>query len=436
MTSRLPLSGIRVLDFTVIWAGPHGVMLLGDLGAEIFRVESCQHHITNTRGLYPNPTKELVARADLAANYPDGDPGERPWNRYAIFNGLGRNKLSLTTDLMRPEGRKVVHELVKVSDVLIENSAPGLLNRLELDYETVHALNPTLVYVSMPIFGLTGPYKDFTGFGGNAEGISGMGSLRGYRDSDPTGMGVSNHMDSVSGTAVAYATLVALHERRRTGRGQFVELGQLENLIQHVGGPLMDAAMNGRTQGPLGNRDAVRAPQGIYPCRGEDRWIAISVSSDEEWGSLCRVMGRSDLAQAPEYEGNLARQTRHDDLDALLSQWTSTRDPEELMPLLQQHGVPAGIVANDKDVFEDPHLDARGFFQEMEHPDCGRHRYPGHSFKYSRTPVRFDTPAPLLGQQNDYVYRQLLGYPEAEIQRLTELGHIGDSYSEKALRGE
>ena len=427
----LPLSGIRVVDFSLVWAGPYGLTLLSDMGAEIVRVESRQHHITNTRGFIPRPTKDSVnSMGGWGRMYADEDPGETPWNRHALFNSLGRDRLAMTVDLTRPEGREIVHEIVKVSDVLIENNAGSVMKRLGVDYETLRPLNPTLVYVSMPLFGISGPYAAYQGFGMEGEAIAGLRSLRGYRDEDTTTAGSSTHMDAISGIAAAYAALVALYERDRTGRGQFVELAQIEHLINQIGGPLMDAAMNGRAQVPLGNRDPVRAPQGTYPCVGEDRWIAISVGTDEEWVGLCRAMGRQDLADAPEYRGSLTRHYRHDELDQLIAGWTAGRDARELTELLQAHGVPAGTLATDQDVYEDPHLEARGFFHSMEHLDCGRHLYPGHAFKYSETPLRFDAPAPLLGQHNDYIYRQLLGLPEAQVQRLTELGHIGDTYTD------
>ncbi|MCH8192059.1 MAG: CoA transferase [Chloroflexi bacterium] len=427
--SRLPLSRIRVLDLTLIWAGPYAVMQLADLGAEIIRVESCQHHITNTRGFVPAPTKEIVESLGyLAGMYVDMDPGERPWNRFGFFNALGRNKLSMTTDMTRPEGLETVLELVKVCDVFIENNSLGLMKRFGLDYETVRRINPAIVYVTMPLHGLDGPYADYIGFGPNGEAMSGILSLRGYEGEDVTTAGQGNHMDAVSGIVAAYATMMALYQRDRTGRGQFVEVSQVEHLINQIGGPLMDAAMNGRVQAPTENRDPVRAPQGTYRCQGEDRWIAISVGTDEEWAGLCRVVGKSELADDASYAGNLARRRRHDEIDALITGWTSTQDARAAMGLLQQHGVPAGMVADDRDALEDPQLAQRGFFHEMRQADCGVHRYPGHSYQASETPLRFDLPPPLLGEHNDYVYRELLGRDEDEIRRLTELGHIGDRY--------
>ena len=435
MTGKLPLSGIRVLDFTVIWAGPYGVMLLSDMGAEVIRVETRHHHIPNTRGFYAQPPREMVANlGSLARLYAGLDPKERPWDRHALFNGLGRNRYSMTVDLRRPEGLAVLDDLVKVSDIILDNNTNHLLESFGLGYQRVRTLNPTLIHVAMPIFGLSGPYSEYLGFGSNAEALGGFSSMRRYVDGDPTTVSPTNHMDGASGIGAAYAALMALYERDRTGRGQLIEFCQIEHVLHQIGGPLMDAAMNGRAQDGIGDRDEVRAPQGMYPCGGDDRWIAVSVGTDAEWMGLCKAMGRPELAADPAYEGNLARQRRHDHLDGVISDWTRTQDPAEATRLLQEHGVPAGTCANDRDVYESPQLEARGFFHWKEHAECGRHRYPGHSFKYSATPLRFDTAAPTLGQHNDLVYRQLLGLPDSEVQRLTELGHIGTTYSEEAFR--
>ena len=428
--AKLPLSNIRILDLSLVWAGPYSVMMLSDLGAEVIRVESLQHHITNTRGFLPWPkTKEVVAQlGTLGGAYVDKDPGERPWNRHAMYNSLARDRLSMTADMTREEGQAIVQELVKFCDVLIENNTPGLLKRFGMDYETVHKINPSMVYVTMPIFGLKGPYKDYVGFGTNGEAMSGMLSLRGYRDDTVMNAGNSNHMDSVSGIITAYATLMALYERERSGKGRLVEVSQIEHLVHQVGGAIMDAAMNGRNQAPLGNRDPVRAPQGVYPCIGSDRWVALSVGTDEEWAGLCAAIGRPDLAGEASLAGNLARQRRHDELDEAISAWSERYKPREAMEALQKYGVPSAMLSWDEDMSTDPHLQHRGFFHWKEHPEAGRHRYPGHTYKLSGTPLRFDLPPALLGQHNDFVYREMLGYPEAEIQRLKDEKHIGMDY--------
>ncbi len=427
---RLPLSRIRVLDLTLIWAGPYAVMQLADLGAEIIRVESCQHHVTNTRGFVPVPTKEMAPKLGyLAGLYADLDPGERPWNRFAMFNGIGRNKMSMTVDMARPEGRAIVHELVRVCDVLIENNTVGLLDRFDLDWPTVRRLNPAMVYVTMPIHGLTGPYADYLGFGPNGEALSGILALRSYENDTYMTAGQGNHMDAVSGIIGAYATLAGLRQRDLTGRGCLIEVAQVEHLISQIGGPIMDAAMNARAQAPTGNRDPVRAPQGFYRCQGEDRWVAISVGTDAEWAGLCQAIGSPELARDPRYADHLARRREHDAIDQLITAWTETQDAREAMMTLQRHGVPAALAASDRDAYEDPQLEARGFFHWMEQRDCGRHRYPGHSYMLSKTPLRFDLPPPLLGEHNPYVYRELLAKSPAEVQRLTEQGHIGDRYT-------
>ena len=433
----LPLSRIRVLDFTLIWAGPYAVTTLGDLGAEIIRVESLQHHITNTRGFVPWPKdKETLTKLGHGmSRYVDKDPGQRPWNRFAIFNSLGRDKLSMTADLTRKEGQEVVRELVKVCDILMENTTKGLLEGFGLDYESLRKINPTMIYLSMPLFGFSGPYADYMGFGSNGEAISGVYSLRGYTDEDRSAGGSTNHMDLTSGIAAAYAALMGLYERDRTGKGTFIEASQVEHLVHQIGGPIMDAAMNGRAQGPTGNRDPVRAPQGIYRCRGHsagsgqaERWVALSVGDDDEWTGLCAAIGRPELSTDKLYLGNPARQNRHDELDVLIGEWTASREPRKAEELLQAHGVPAAIVANDADVMADPQLEARGFFHRIRHAESGTHRYPGHAYQLSATPLRFDSPAPLLGEHNDYVYRELLGKPPEEVQRLTDEKHIGMDY--------
>ena len=428
--SGLPLSRIRILDFSLVWAGPFAVMMLGDLGAEIVRVESRRHHITNTRGFVPwPPDKEFVARlGHMAGGYVDKDPAGNPWNRHALFNSLGRNRRSVVAEIGTEEGHRTVEELVKVCDVLIENNSMGMMARHGLDYESVRKLNPSIIYVTMPLYGLTGPYHQHVGFGSQGEATAGYLLLRGYEDDGPMTNHGSNHMDASSGIAAAYATLMGIYQRDRTGESQFIEVSQTEHMTHQVGGALMDAAMNGRDRTPIGNRDEFRAPQGVYRCRGEDRWVAVSVGRDEEWSGLCKALGRPDLADDPAYLGNLARRGRHDEIDTMISAWSADLEDRDAMERLQAHGVPAGMLSDDADPYFDPHLEARGFYREMEQAACGRHRYPGHVFQFAGKELRFESPPPLLGEHNDWVYGDLLGVPAAEIERQKELGLIGEGY--------
>jgi crotonobetainyl-CoA:carnitine CoA-transferase CaiB-like acyl-CoA transferase len=344
-----------------------------------------------------------------------------------MFNSVGRNKRSFTVNLRTPEGVALVSRLAKLADVVVENNAPGLLDRLGLGPRALCALNPALIYLSMPVFGSGGPYAGYQGFGANAEAIAGLTALRGYRDGDYSALGRTNHMDTASGAGAAFAVMVALAERERSGRGQYIEFSQIENLIFHFGETLMDAAMNGRVPAPPGNRDPWRAPQGVYPCRGEDRWIALSVGSDGEWAGLCAAMGRPEWVEAPEYAGNAARRARHDTLDRAIADWTRDQDNRALMNQLQACGVPAAIAAHDEDVFRDPHLRARGFYLRLAHPEAGTHDYPGYPYRWPGM-ERPATPPPCLGGDNEYVYKELLGFTDAEYADWEAMGQIGRDY--------
>lgn len=429
MAARLPLEGIRVVDLTVVWAGPTVTMILGDLGAQVIRVESRYHPPGSTRGILPPPPKEAVPRTgNIARAYVNLDPGQRPWNRHAMFNWHGRNKLSMTLEIDRPRGLEVFRRLVEISDILVENNAAGLIERLGIDYPVVSSWNPRLIMLRMPPFGLSGPYKYFQGFGSTVEAVAGFVWIRHYPDSDPTSATPTFHMDAASGAAGAFAVLAALHYRNRTGRGMLIDLAQAENMIQHIGEIILDYTMNGRVQGSYGNRHPTAAPHGVYRCQGDDRWVAISVFTDAEFAALCQVMGRPELTADPRFSTLQARRANQDELDRIIEAWTLTRTPRQVFEALQAAGVPAGPVMDERDAYEDPHARARGWFKVMTHPECGTHEYPGHLWRQSEVPLRFETPAPCLGEHNEYVYKELLGYSDAEYEELARLGHIGTDY--------
>lgn len=423
----LPLDGVRILDMTVVWAGPFATQFLSDLGAEVIRIESLQRPDLNGRGEIRVPRTLPPTRR---TNYPNGDPGARPWERNANFNHHSRNKVSMTVDLARPRGKEIFLRLVKMSDALIENNTTGTLDKLGLGYPVLHEANPRFVLISMPGFGTTGPYRHFRGFGGTMEAVVGHASLRGYPDMDYTGATTSLHSDAAGGASAAFAVLTAIHYSRRTGVGQFIDLSQAENVVQHLSQALMDYSMNGRVQGTLGNRHPFMAPHGCYPCRGEDQWAVIAVSTDEQWQALCRVTGQPELASDLRFADALGRHRHQDDLDPIIAAWTKKHDPYDVMRLLQEAGVPAGPVISHHEAFRDPHLRARGFFQAVTHPQAGTHPYSGPLFKLSRTPLSIRSPAPTLGQHNEYVYKHLLQVSDEEYEELVREGHIGDTYSE------
>ncbi|GIX45986.1 MAG: hypothetical protein KatS3mg131_0197 [Candidatus Tectimicrobiota bacterium] len=427
--TTLPLSGIRVLDFTVVWAGPYATMMLADFGAEVIRVESLQHFPSTTRGLMPRPPAALLASAThLLAGYPNWEPGARPWDRHPMFNCHARNKLSMTVDLTRPEGKEIVRRLVQCSDVLIENNAVDVMPKLGLDYETVRRWKEDIIYVSMPGFGHSGPYRTFQGYGSNVEALCGFTAVRGYADLDLTSTTAVYYMDAASGAGAAFAVLCALHYRQRTGQGQFIDFAQAENMLPHLGEYFMEAAMNGRDLPRLGNRHPAMAPHNCYPCQGEDRWLVIAVASDAEWQRLCQALGSPPWARQEKFATLAGRLKHQDELDQHLAAWTSTQEARAAMAHLQAHGVAAGMVFREPDAYADPHLNARGFFETITHRECGTHRYPGMLWKMSKTPGHIRQPPCCLGEHNDYVYRELLGMSDEEIARLRREGHIGDTY--------
>ncbi len=425
----LPLQGIRVLDFTVVWAGPYATMMLADYGAEVIRVESLQHFPSSTRGLMPRPPQALIDNAShLLGGYPEWNPGERPWNRHPMFNAHGRNKLSMTVDLERPEGLDIMHRLIAVSDVIVENNSINVMGKLGLDYDSVRRIKEDIIYLSMPGFGRTGPYRAFQGFGSNVEALCGFTAVRGYEDMDLTSSTAVFYMDGASGGGGAFAVLCALHHRQRTGQGQLIDFAQAENMMPHLGEYFMDAAMNGRDHTPIGNHHTHMAPHNCYPCQGEDHWIVIAVATDAEWRHLCSALGEPTWAMQAKFKTLAGRLQHQGELDRHLAAWTSQQEARWAMEHLQAHGVAAGMVFSEPDAYDDPQLNARGFFETVTQGDCGTHRYPGMQWKMSATPGHIRRPACRLGEHNDHVYRDLLGMSEAEIARLRQEGHIGDTY--------
>jgi crotonobetainyl-CoA:carnitine CoA-transferase CaiB-like acyl-CoA transferase len=424
----LPLEGIRVLDLTVVWAGPAVTMHLGDLGAEVIRVDNPYVFPTATRGHAVRPPTEAVAEmGPLAGSYPHLDPGERPWNRHGMFAAHARNKLSCTLDLRTELGLQTFMRLVDVADVLVENNSVHVVDHLGIGWEGLHARNPRLVMLRMPPMGLHGPYSGWLGFGAHFEALCGMTALRGYRDGDVSALLPVFHMDPASGAGGAFAVLCALRRRERTGRGELVELAQSENMLQHIGEYLLDAARTGRRHRSMGNRDHARAPQGCYRCAGQDRWVVISVGDDDQWDGLCKAMGTPAWVGDERFRSAAGRHAYHDEIDAGIEDWTAELTPHQVFEACQEAGVPAGPVLDEADLLADPHMAARGFFRDQGSPDLGTWRFPGHPWRWDGPAMRFGA-INQLGQDNEYVYRHVLGMSEREYAALVDAGHIQDAY--------
>ncbi len=414
-----PLKNYRILDLSRIWAGPYCTKLMADLGAEVVKLESLSVYDSH-RG--------PVSPARGIAAYPDGEPGEEPWNRNGWFNCLHLSKYGITLELTNDAGRRVFEQLVSISDVLIENFRQGSLERLGYDYAALRRCRPDLIYVSMPAFGNTGPWKSYLGYGIGQEQLSGMAHLTGYPGDGPMKSGI-NHGDPITGSHAAGLLLAALRHRRRTGEGMYLDVSQQESSVALMGGEVLAYQMTGQEPERTGNRSRWYAPANSYPCAGEDRWITIAATNENQWAALAALI-ESD-GDAPELTDDArfataeARLAHQDELDAIIADWTRGQDAFELAGRLQSAGVPAGPVLRGPDLLENPHYQERGTFLTVDHPQVGPRQYPGLPWKMTATPGEVRSPAPTLGQHNREVYGSLLGLSGAEIDALESGGVIG-----------
>ena len=409
-TERLALEGLRVLDVTQVWAGPTCTKILADMGAQVIKVESAKR-TDSSRG-------DALGTAGI---YPDGEPGERPWNRAGLHNDRNRSKVSVCLDLTHPKGVETFKRLVAQCDVVTESFRNGVMDRFGLGYEALKAVKPDIIMVSLSSQGGTGPERSYGSYGATLEQTAGIASLTGYLGGSPTTSGTF-FPDPVVAMLGIGTILAAVRQQRLTGRGTYIDLSQREVTTSILGEMIMDYTMNGRTWGPMGNRHPVYAPQGVYLCAGDDAWIAITVRSDAEWAALARAIGRDDLATAEEFATAAARRQRHDEVDSIITQWTQMRPVREVMELLQSARVPAGIAERGSEILADPHLNARNFWETVDDPEGGRHTYLSRPFKFSKTPAATRRHAPLLGEHTDQILRDVAGLTDAEIKELDTLG--------------
>jgi len=417
---RMPLKNYRVLDLSRIWAGPYCTKLFADMGAEIIKMESLSVYDSH-RGPV-NPAKGIAA-------YPDGEPGDEPWNRNGWFNCLHMSKYGVTLELTKAEGRRVFERLVSISDVVIENFRQGSLERLGYTYEELRKHRPDLIYVSMPAFGNTGPWKGYLGYGIGQEQLSGMAHMTGYRGEGPMKSGI-NHGDPITGSHAAGVLMAALRHRRRTGKGMYIDVSQQESSVALMGPEVLAYQvlayqMTGQEPERRGNRSGWYAPANSYPCAGEDRWVTIAATNQDQWRSLAQAMDAAGLVDDPRFTTNEARRENHDGLDRIISEWTIGLEAYDLTRKLQRLGVPAGPVLRGPDLLQDAHYKDRGTFVTVDHPQVGPKQYPGIPWKMSATPGVVRWPSPTLGQHNREVYGELLGLTGLEIDQLDQTGIIG-----------
>jgi crotonobetainyl-CoA:carnitine CoA-transferase CaiB-like acyl-CoA transferase len=398
---RLPLEGVRVADFTWVWAGPYCTMHLAHLGAEVIKIES-QARIDITRRLPLYPV--------------DMEPGV---NRSGLFNQWSLGKKSMLLNFGKPEGIAIAKELIKKSDVVVENFATGVMDHLGLGYEELRKIKPDIIMASVSGYGHTGPQKHYMGYGPAIAPLTGLSSLTGYPGGPPQEVGIS-YGDPNSGITAAVAICAALAAHKRTGKGQYIDVSLWEAMAALVPEGWMEYVMNGSEPPRIGNRDPWMSPHNCFRCAGEDEWVTIACGTDQEWQALCHVIGRPELADVARFRTAPDRKAHEDELEQILTAWTEQRSKWEITHLLQAAGVAAFPSMSSKDLAEDRHLDERGFFARLPHPEVGVRTHTGIPWRLAQAPNGVRAPAPLLGQDTDWVMRDLLHYSDQEIAKLKE----------------
>lgn len=401
---KLPLEGVRVADLTMMWAGPYATRLLGEMGAEVIKIESPSAW-DNIRTLVPQPGIE------------------EPWNSSYYFNDYNRDKKSLTLDLAQARGRELFLQLVGHCDVVIENYRAEVLSNLDIDFPVLQQAKQDIVLVSMAGFGKTGSERNHVGFGPIIEQMAGLASMAGYGDDGvPYKTGIS-YGDPVGGIAAAGAVALGLIQRRKTGKSCHIDLAQREGMAAMIGEAFVAASLRGEDPPHKGNRDPRFVPQGAYRCAGEEQWIVISVTGDEQWRTLAGVIGADELANLSHEE----RATRHDELDAAIEAWTQRTEPQAAMEQLQQAGIAAGRVLDTKEMHDDPHLTERGYWVRLPHPRMHPWRQPASAWRLVEANPQLRRHAPLFGEHNEEILCGLLGLPREELSVLEAAGVIGNA---------
>ena len=400
-TGALPLEGVRVLDFTQAIAGPYLARLLAENGAEVIKVESRSHQQRGRAS--PNLDPRVVLQQRVT------------------FNEMNRNKRCVTIDMGAEEGRRIARSLASHCDLVLENFSPRVMARWGMDYEDLRKLRDDVIMVRLPGFGISGPYRDYVGLAAVAMGITGMYHLWSYPDRDePEGPPVWTP-DYLSAAFGGAAVMAALHHRDRTGRGQLVELSQVDATAFALGTVYLDYLTNGHIPAPMGNGHRFFAPHGAFPCKGEDTWCVIAVRDDGEWQALCRAMGSPSWSQDDQFSTMEGRLENREELEEHIRGWTRDHTPHQAMRLLQKAGAPAGAVQNGEHLFHDPHLRERGFIAGVQEDDVGVIEYPGLFVRLSETPGRIER-CHGLGEDNAHVFGTLLGMSQEDIRRLEESG--------------
>lgn len=397
--TTLPMAGIRVLDFSWGGAGPFATKALADHGAEVIKVETSTHYdFPRTMAPYANKQKGI--------------------NRSAYFSNRNSSKLGVTLNLKSKDAIAIIKKLIPSCDLVVNNFRAGVLERAGLGYQDVAELRPDVIYVSMPLQGTGGPQANYSGVGHTLNVLAGIYGMTAYDDGTVAGPGTNYPDHSVNPGHALAAIMAALIHRRRTGRGQYIEVSQLESTLNLLGPSILAYSLNRQNPAPQGNTSAEAAPYGVFPCANGE-WIAISVSDDRQWQGLAKVASAEAFAREARLASAAARQAAAKELAKAVAAWTTGQDAFALMRALQENGVPAGVVQNARHLVDgDPQLAHRGHFVTLDHPEMGPTVYNNAPYRLSRTPGGPRRAAPLLGQHNHLVFNAMLGIGDDELQRM------------------
>jgi crotonobetainyl-CoA:carnitine CoA-transferase CaiB-like acyl-CoA transferase len=407
----LPLKGLRIIDLTMGWAGPSATRQMGDLGAEVVKVESCQ---------YPDWFRGTDPRGPY---HP-----ERTYEKNYWFQQMNRNKRGITLNLTTETGRTLLRRLLADADAVIDNYAADVLPRMGLGPDAMLQINPRLIVVTMPAFGMTGPWSGVRAYGSTLEQACGLPSVTGREGDVPTMLHAALG-DPFGGVSAAAALMLGFMQQKKTGAGQHIDLSAVEALLPLVAPSVIEQSATGKSGPRIGNRHPRFVPNGCFPCLGEDQWVTLAVRSDAEWQALCGVIHRPDLAADPALASADGRRAEEDRIEVAIRHWTTTVRPDLAMVTLQAHGVPAGTARLPADLAGDPHLMKVGHWQPAVRPFMGPHLLPSVAYREGNSvlPYAIEHLAPTLGQHNAEVLRELLGLSDAEIEELRAAEIIGDT---------
>ena len=398
--NRYALEGVRIADFCWLWAGAYATGLLALLGAEVIKIESMAR---------PDPSRKMTLTIGQAFEGVEHSP---------VFNSINLNKLSVRLNLKQPEAVVLAKKIVQISDVASENMRPGAMDSIGLGYDVLKEVKPDIIMLSSSAFGAEGPLRRYGGYAPSFACYSGLAHLTGYSDGPPNPM--TGSTDLMSATTSAFAIMAALNHRQHTGQGQHIDMASVESLAVFTGDALMEYIMNGRVQSRNGNHDRIMAPHNCYRCRGDDKWVSIAVATDEEWQAFCNAAGHPEWASDERFSDTYSRWKNERELNDLIGEWTVNYTHYEVTEILQKAGVAAIPSFSNEEIFSDPHFKARELAVEVEHPSMGKQVVLGPPWRLSETPARVTKSAPTIGENNEYVFGEILGMSGKEIARLMD----------------